>query len=281
MTINDQIRDEKLQYDINREAALSSDKIDKYEYLTGEEILPPNNQQQIIERAKFTFSPLGKAFEKQIKIIDEQGPKQVKALKNLKPKEQTKAIADKSDDEFLTKKETYDRLFDKRLSEMEEISNKVDYNDLIYNFKIKSSAPINFIKFKGPFGIFREIRDGNISLTKAEENQEDFKKELDQITLGNSQHKEKYQLDTIKSVKNLYNSRQKIIDLFNDSAKIRSEAIYRSKQNETEQGGTGLKMLTPKQMLQRLPIALAQAKAGNTSENLLNQIRQIVYSLYQ
>ena len=66
MTIEDQIRDEKLQYDINREAAkisaLSSGKIDKYEYLTGEEILP-YNQQQIIEQAKFTYSPLGKAFE--------------------------------------------------------------------------------------------------------------------------------------------------------------------------------------------------------------------------
>ena len=45
--------------------------------------------------------------------------------------------------------------------------------------------------------------------------------------------------------------------------------------------GTGLKILTPKQMLQRLPIALAQVKAGNNSENLLNEIRQIVYSLYQ
>ena len=59
----------KLQYDINGEAAkisaLSSDKIDKYEYLTGEEILP-SNQQQIIEPAKFTYSPLEKAFEKQI-----------------------------------------------------------------------------------------------------------------------------------------------------------------------------------------------------------------------
>ena len=71
-TINDQIRDEKLQYDINRKAAeisaLSSGKIDKYEYLTGKEILP-SNQQQIIEQAKFTYSPLGKAFEKQIKTI--------------------------------------------------------------------------------------------------------------------------------------------------------------------------------------------------------------------
>ena len=75
MTINDQIRDEKLQYDINREAAkisaLSSGKIHKYEYLTGEDILP-SNQQQIIEQAKFTYSLLGKAFEKQIKTIEDQ-----------------------------------------------------------------------------------------------------------------------------------------------------------------------------------------------------------------
>ena len=76
MTIDDQIRDEKLQYDITREAAeisaLSSDKIDKYEYLTVKEILP-SNQQQIIEQAKFTYSPLGKAFEKQIKTTEDQG----------------------------------------------------------------------------------------------------------------------------------------------------------------------------------------------------------------
>ena len=65
MTIEDQIRDEKLQYDINREtakiSALSSGKINKYEYLTGEEILP-SNQWQIIEQPKFTCSPLGKSF---------------------------------------------------------------------------------------------------------------------------------------------------------------------------------------------------------------------------
>ena len=72
MTIDDKIRDEKLQPDINREAAkilaLSSRKIDKYEYLTGEEILPPD-QRRVIEQAKFTYSPLGKAFEKQIRKL--------------------------------------------------------------------------------------------------------------------------------------------------------------------------------------------------------------------
>ena len=85
MTIEDQIKDEKLQYDINREAAkisaLSSGKIDKYEYLTGKEILP-SNQQQIIQQTKFTYSPLGKAFEKQIKTIEDQGKKQVKAIQD-------------------------------------------------------------------------------------------------------------------------------------------------------------------------------------------------------
>ena len=95
MTMNDQIRDEKLQYDINREvakiSALSSGKIRKYEYLTGEDILP-SNQQQIIEQAKITYSALGKAFEKQIKTVEDQREKQIYALKDLKPKEQTKSI---------------------------------------------------------------------------------------------------------------------------------------------------------------------------------------------
>ena len=81
MTIDDKIRDEKLQYDINWEAgklsALSSGKIDKYKYLTGEEILP-SNQRQIIDQAKFSYSPLGKAFEKQTKAIEEQGKNKLK-----------------------------------------------------------------------------------------------------------------------------------------------------------------------------------------------------------
>ena len=92
MAINDQIRNEKLQYDIKREAlkisALSSGKIYKYEYLTREDILP-SNQQQIIEQARFTYSPLGKSFEKQRKTIEDKGQKQIDALEILKPKEQT------------------------------------------------------------------------------------------------------------------------------------------------------------------------------------------------
>ena len=90
MTIDDRIKDGKLQYDINREAAkisaLLSGRIDKYEYLTGQEILP-SDQSRIIEQANFTYSPVSKAFEKQIKTIEDQGIKQVEALKALKSKE--------------------------------------------------------------------------------------------------------------------------------------------------------------------------------------------------
>ena len=64
--------------------------------------------------------------------------------------------------------------------------------------------------------------------------------------------------------------------MFNDYATNISKSIYDSKQE-----GTGIKILTPKQMLQRLPISLGQIKAGNNSQSLLNEIRQIVYSLYE
>ena len=78
MTINDKIKDEKLQYEVDGEAAkisaLLSGKIDKYESFAGKEILP-SDQSRIIEQAKFTYSPLGIAFEKLTKAIEEQGKK--------------------------------------------------------------------------------------------------------------------------------------------------------------------------------------------------------------
>ena len=93
--------------------------------------------------------------------------------------------------------------------------------------------------------------------------------------MGNPQTKSKDQLYTMKNIKNFYNSKENVVKLYNNYAKIISEAMYKSKH------GTGLKILTPKQMLQRLPIAVAQVKTCNNSESLLNEIRQIIYSLYQ
>ena len=106
MAIEDQIRYEKLQYDVNRDAAkisaLSSGKIDKYEYLSGGEILP-STQQQIIEQAKFTYSPLVKSFEKQTKTIKDEGEKQIKAIqdkRSIKSIEKKKIKKKKSFKEF-------------------------------------------------------------------------------------------------------------------------------------------------------------------------------------
>ena len=122
MTIDDQIRDEKLQYNINREAAkistLSSGKIDKYEHLTGEELLP-SNQKQIIKKAKFTYSPLGRLSEKQTKTIESQEQKQVYVLKASKPKKLGPIKDNKSDDneKLLKNKEPFDELYNKRIGE--------------------------------------------------------------------------------------------------------------------------------------------------------------------
>ena len=77
----------------------------------------------------------------------------------------------------------------------------------------------------------------------------------------------------------LYKARKEAIKFYDDYSLMISEAKTKAKKDETK--GKGLKVLTSKQMFQRLPIALAQVKAGNNSENVLNEIRQIVYSLYQ
>ena len=129
MTIYDYIRDEKIQYNINREAArvsaLSSSKIDKYEYLTGKDILP-SNQKQIIEQAKFTYPPLGKAFEKQIKTIDDQGERQIKAIQNQGEIKTIKkyAYSDKDSPLIWTQKERFNKLVDKRLEEITNLGKK-------------------------------------------------------------------------------------------------------------------------------------------------------------
>ena len=253
---------------------MPSNKIHKYEYLTGEDILPVNRQ-QIIEQARFSYSPLGKSFEKQINTIKDQGEKQIEALESLKKKE----ITSESDDNNTSiTKEVYDKILEERMNEILKIRKKIDYDNLIYNFK-GNTDPINIGKFEGPIYIYDDMKNGKTTLQQIEKQQKDFKKELNEITSENPKHKSDDQLYIIENVKNLYNSRQKVINLLNDYSKIRSEAIYKGKQNETK--GTGLKILTPKQALRRFPIALAQVKAGKNSENLLNKIRQIIYSLCQ
>ena len=174
MTINDQIRDEKLQYDINREAAkisaLSSDKTHKFEYLTGKDILP-SDKQQIIEQAKFTYSPLGKAFEKQIKTVEDQGQKQVKALNTFKSDNKKSKIdnvipknALKNDDKAL-----------KKLNKIKEVEKTVDREKLIY---WASEYTYDFRNFQTIRTFGRDIYEGNVTLDEASIEQDNLLEDI-------------------------------------------------------------------------------------------------------
>ena len=173
MTINDHIRDKKkIKYDINREAAkisaLSSGEIRKYEYLTGEDILP-SNQQQIIEQAKFTYSPLGKAFEKQIKTIEDQGEKQIDALKDLKPKEQTKPIEDKSNNQ--SKATTiFNEYINKKKIIMSELYDNVDCNNLKFEY-VDPTKDVRFYEYKDSKELFNDIKNSQIKFSEVKNKQ--------------------------------------------------------------------------------------------------------------
>ena len=132
MTIDDQIRDEKLKYDINREAAKIS-ALSSSEHITGEKILP-SNQKQIIEQAKFTYFPLGKAFEKQIKTIEDQKEKQIKAIQNQREIKTIKKYAynDKDSPLISKQKEIFNKLVDERLEETTKLNEKVTPEVLLY-----------------------------------------------------------------------------------------------------------------------------------------------------
>ena len=111
-----------------------------------------------------------------------------------------------------------------------------------------------------------------IKLEDAKELKNIFKTNLNEISKGRFKSEEQESL--LGNIKLLFESRQTVIKLFNKYSSIVSEAKYKTKYAE------GLKILTPKQMLQILPIALAQVKSSKISENLLNEIGHIIYSLY-
>ena len=175
----------------------------------------------------------------------------------------------------MTKTNEYGDCFLNVLAKIRESYEPVDFLDVDYNFKDLRIPSVSFSKFKGPMYIFKRIYNGDISLENVEKEQIELKKDLVRIKQGDLKDKSPKQKKTINNIKNLYNSREKVVQMFNDYAKNMSKSIYESKQV------TRLTILTPKRMLQRLPIALAQRKVGNNSKSLLNEIRQMVYSLYQ
>ena len=106
----------------------------------------------------------------------------------MKPIKGSKAI--KYDDESLKQRwETYNILFDEKLDEIRELSKEIDYKNLNYDFTTKASGPINFTGYNGPLTLFKKIRDGEILIEMAEEDQKKFKGKIGQIISGNPDHK--------------------------------------------------------------------------------------------
>ena len=102
-----------------------------------------------------------------------------------------------------------------------------------------------------------------LQIQKQKKNQEIFRSNISETTRGKWEHKSEEQKSTINNLKTFYNTREKVIKLFDTT--IFSMAKYEAKHRK------GLKRLTLTQMLQRLTIAIAQIKAGSRSGNLLRE----------
>ena len=228
----------------------------------------------IVEQTKFTYSRLGRAFDKQIKTIEDQGKKQVDALEKLKPKDEIKPIKGTSNNQSRAAT-IFNDLINKRKELMNKLYDSVDYNNLKFEY-VGPTENVSFHEYMDSKEFFNVIRNYKIGFSEAKNKQNDFLNKLTNIRIGRKTLKQE---KIINNLERFYVSRQGVINFFRDYTEMFSDANYRAKQNETKE--TVLKILTPKQMLQRFPIALAQVKAGNNSENLLNEIRQIFYSLYQ
>ena len=157
------------------------------------------------------------------------------------------------------------------------MNNKIDYDDLDY-VVLSKDMEYNFSIEKDPISLLKAIKDGEISLKEARDRQKNYLQYLNIIRKG---YKNSVQKKTLSNIENHFNAREKAIKFFEEYSTMVLEARRLAKEQEGTGANEMLKILTPNQMLKRLPIALAQVKAGNNSESLLNEIRQIVYSLYR
>ena len=172
---------------------------------------------------------------------------------------------DSEDTSFISKqKEIFNKLVDERLEKITDLNEKVNSDDLIYRYKGKT-ADAKFDEFDNAINIASKVQDSKIDLADVKNNQQKFKSYLGEIKKGN---KSKDQKNTLFNVEMLYKARNEAIKFYDDYSLMMSEAKVKAAK------GAGLKLLSPKQMLESLPITLAQIKAGNNSERLLNEISQ-------
>ena len=170
-------------------------------------------------------------------------------------------------------KEIFNELVGESLEEITDLDEKVNNDNLIYRYK-GWTADAKFEKFNNALDIIDKIRNSKTSLTDVKSNRAKFKSNLTEVKKA-YKNRAKEQKDTLYNTETLYKARNEAIEFYDNYSSMMSEAKLKATKRAI------LKLLTPKQMLQRLPITLAHLKAGNISKNLSNEIRQIVYSLYQ
>ena len=128
---------------------------------------------------------------------------------------------------------------------------------MIYQYKTERISPKDFSNHQHLIELFKDLRDSNINPKEVLKDQTNFKPDLGQIKKGSPKSRSKDQTSVVQHVENVFDIREKIFDYFRDYSFLLFEAKYKTKY------GSGLKILSPKQMLQRLPIALAQVKVSN------------------
>ena len=187
-------------------------------------------------------------------------------------------------------KEIFEELVKEKFDEIKELTYEIKNDDLIYYFT-SNTARKRFYDFNNGIECFRKIQYGELKLEEANKLQNVFKSNLNEISKG--RFKSDKQKSALENIKLLHKSQEAFIKLFNDYSSIAPKAKYktihgkgilsmsahvaRSKVSDN----SNLKILSSKQMLQRLTIAFAQVKTGNKSEKLVNEIRQIIYSFYR
>ena len=182
----------------------------------------------------------------------------------MKPKKQIKSIKEVFPEGY------YSVEIKNELNKIKDYEKKFNRDNMVY---YSSKEPFDFRTFKTLRSFGDDIYNSKITVNEVDQEQSDLVRYI--MNFNNkaspkNKDVKKTQKNILNKIENLYYGRELLIGAFKRGLFPLKSTI-----------GTGLKILTPKQMLQRLPIALAQVKAGNNSENLLNEIRQIVYSLYQ
>ena len=196
--------------------------------------------------------------------IEDPGEKQIKAIQNKDFNKSIEKAKFDSDDvlAILSRKELYNELTEEKKTEINNLDNSVDRDKdkLMYKYK-GNSYDVDFSEYYGAIDLINKVKDGDVSLKQAINDQYQLKLKLGDIKKVNPKRKSRTNLSVIKIVDNLYDSRQAAIDFFIEYTERVSEARFGSKQK-----GTGLKILTPNQMLKRFPVVFPQLKAGNNSK---------------